>query len=291
MQKLKTDLTLSLSLSLSALGTPLPILTLPRLFWLTGYNTFKYFNSLAGDCLLHNKRNMECNICFEKFQSSGRRLPRTLPCGHTFCSFDLKRLLDDNKIKCPTCRKESTRSEEDFVVNYQLVSLISELENKRDSTPVADEQQQSHESYDGGSQNKRSSRHSHSNYNNNNSRRGDSGFLQLCRRFRSVNSDSTIIVDSNQDIEVVVAELYSDDDSDTHRSSISHRRCKGKRGEKYNKRDHHQTRNKTDDASSPDSRRGMREADVNKSSRHHSCGRHNKNKRNHCFGKRRIEHE
>ncbi|CAC5379844.1 unnamed protein product [Mytilus coruscus] len=49
------------------------------------------------------RRYLECNICTEVFDED-ERIPRLLPCHHSFCSECLKRL-DRRKdtIKCPTC--------------------------------------------------------------------------------------------------------------------------------------------------------------------------------------------
>ena len=44
---------------------------------------------------------IECSLCMDPFDD-----PRALPCLHTFCFKCLKQLLDQDKIKCPKCRKE-----------------------------------------------------------------------------------------------------------------------------------------------------------------------------------------
>eukprot|EP01060_Flectonema_neradi_P035131 TRINITY_DN6370_c0_g2_i1.p1 TRINITY_DN6370_c0_g2~~TRINITY_DN6370_c0_g2_i1.p1 ORF type:complete len:263 (+),score=34.76 TRINITY_DN6370_c0_g2_i1:38-826(+) len=70
---------------------------------------------------------MECGICFERFTSGGKRVPCTLPCGHTFCKHDLIQIQEQDKVKCPSCRAESTCESNAFVINYQLVSLLDEI--------------------------------------------------------------------------------------------------------------------------------------------------------------------
>ena len=49
---------------------------------------------------------MECTICFNGFDLS-QNFPRILPCGHTFCSECLARLVQaDSSLKCPNCNSK-----------------------------------------------------------------------------------------------------------------------------------------------------------------------------------------
>ena len=47
---------------------------------------------------------LECSTCCERFDEQGR-CPRLLSCGHTFCSSCIERLIKENAVNCPTCRK------------------------------------------------------------------------------------------------------------------------------------------------------------------------------------------
>ena len=46
----------------------------------------------------------ECSICCEHYDHENL-FPRLLICGHTFCSSCLGKLLKNNSISCPDCRK------------------------------------------------------------------------------------------------------------------------------------------------------------------------------------------
>ncbi|VDI14705.1 Hypothetical predicted protein [Mytilus galloprovincialis] len=48
------------------------------------------------------ERYLECNICTEIFDEY-ERIPKLLPCLHTFCLTCLKALYKKDRIKCPTC--------------------------------------------------------------------------------------------------------------------------------------------------------------------------------------------
>ena len=49
----------------------------------------------------------ECSICSEHYDHENR-FPRLLSCGHTFCSTCLEKLLKNNYISCPDCRKTTS---------------------------------------------------------------------------------------------------------------------------------------------------------------------------------------
>jgi hypothetical protein len=51
---------------------------------------------------------MECTICFDGFDVSQIfKTPRILPCGHTFCTECLARLVQaDSSLKCPNCNSK-----------------------------------------------------------------------------------------------------------------------------------------------------------------------------------------
>jgi hypothetical protein len=51
---------------------------------------------------------IQCSICYEQYYDSLQRLPRVLPCGHTFCTDCLKSILGRvaaDTIECPNCKR------------------------------------------------------------------------------------------------------------------------------------------------------------------------------------------
>ena len=47
---------------------------------------------------------MECKSCYELFDEQ-QRVPRNLPCGHTYCEICLDQVLSiKKKLECPECR-------------------------------------------------------------------------------------------------------------------------------------------------------------------------------------------
>ena len=49
----------------------------------------------------------ECSLCSEHYDQENR-FPRFLSCGHTFCSTCLGKVLENNSISCPDCRKTTS---------------------------------------------------------------------------------------------------------------------------------------------------------------------------------------
>uniref|UniRef100_A0A1I8EEI9 RING-type domain-containing protein n=1 Tax=Wuchereria bancrofti TaxID=6293 RepID=A0A1I8EEI9_WUCBA len=66
-----------------------------------------------------------CQICFEPFKQN-IRIPKLLPCGHSFCN-DCITALKFNSIcicKCPICRHSfPLRYDTKFPTNYSLLGL------------------------------------------------------------------------------------------------------------------------------------------------------------------------
>lgn len=66
-----------------------------------------------------------CKICFHRYNEDQRR-PRVLPCGHSYCSHCISNHLVENKVVCPTCRKEHGAERcSDFSVNYEVEHNMS----------------------------------------------------------------------------------------------------------------------------------------------------------------------
>lgn len=73
---------------------------------------------------------MECQICYETFRD-----PRLLDCGHTFCFYCIRRLVDNSSLSCPICRTQILYCEEwRPKKNYQLAGLIGELKKIQQET-------------------------------------------------------------------------------------------------------------------------------------------------------------
>ena len=69
---------------------------------------------------------MECQICFENFDSNNV-IPKILTkCGHSFCKICLNRLsLNSLSILCPICREKTKISEKGkFPTNHSLLITI-----------------------------------------------------------------------------------------------------------------------------------------------------------------------
>ena len=67
-------------------------------------------------------------MCFHVYDEDNRR-PRSLGCGHTFCSCCTKEMITDRGLSCPTCRAVHDVSQIAQVpVNYSLMEILKLLE-------------------------------------------------------------------------------------------------------------------------------------------------------------------
>ncbi|GMH43545.1 hypothetical protein BSKO_11467 [Bryopsis sp. KO-2023] len=76
---------------------------------------------------------MDCSLCYESFTEEGPSTPRTLDCGHTFCTRCIQMLNQTatprQGPKCPECRafiRFNRRAATNFPKNYKLLELIRE---------------------------------------------------------------------------------------------------------------------------------------------------------------------
>lgn len=53
---------------------------------------------------------MECPVCLQSYALPSR-VPQVLNCGHTFCSICLEQVALGARLRCPTCREETTTGE------------------------------------------------------------------------------------------------------------------------------------------------------------------------------------
>lgn len=69
----------------------------------------------------------ECGVCFTIFDDTQRR-PRMLPCGHTFCSKCITKIIETMNITCPSCRvQHEAISADQFPINYSTEILVRHL--------------------------------------------------------------------------------------------------------------------------------------------------------------------
>ena len=87
--------------------------------------------------------SLSCQVCCEKFEEKGERIPRLLPCHHSLCEHCIKSLVDEGSIKCPECRKKHKvpgKKEKNFPQNEYIMELIV-LRRKMDITETSQKSQ------------------------------------------------------------------------------------------------------------------------------------------------------
>ncbi|XP_069180673.1 tripartite motif-containing protein 59-like [Procambarus clarkii] len=69
----------------------------------------------------------ECSVCFNNYDDTLLR-PRTLPCGHTFCSQCIDNAMKNGQLSCPSCRAQHTATAAtQFLINYGMEAFIRKL--------------------------------------------------------------------------------------------------------------------------------------------------------------------
>ncbi|KAK8719593.1 hypothetical protein OTU49_013928, partial [Cherax quadricarinatus] len=69
----------------------------------------------------------ECKVCFNNYDEELRR-PRTLPCGHTFCSQCIEDTIKNSQLTCPSCRAEHSATDAtQFPIIYAMEAVIKKL--------------------------------------------------------------------------------------------------------------------------------------------------------------------
>jgi len=90
---------------------------------------------------------MECELCLNQW-SSDVRVPKILPCGHSFCILCLYSLIEKIKknplsvFTCPNCSKElpSLKNKKDIMnlqKNTRLLSLLDKIETQKSRTNIS----------------------------------------------------------------------------------------------------------------------------------------------------------
>ena len=86
--------------------------------------------------------SLSCSVCAEAFDSDARS-PRTLSCGHTFCTQCLRGIAQGRTFVCPKCRRETVLQQPadgavgdgdavlQLIRNYQLLDVIEEAAPQR----------------------------------------------------------------------------------------------------------------------------------------------------------------
>ena len=78
-------------------------------------------------------------MCLTVFDDTLRR-PRTLPCGHSFCTCCIGALKEQGEVTCPTCGLSHVVPEAgQFPVCYAIESLVERLRGAALATPLASE--------------------------------------------------------------------------------------------------------------------------------------------------------
>ncbi|XP_069181116.1 tripartite motif-containing protein 59-like [Procambarus clarkii] len=71
----------------------------------------------------------ECSVCFNDYDDNQLR-PRTLLCGHTFCSQCIDNAIKNGQLTCPSCRAEHVATAAtQFPINYAVEAFVRKLKN------------------------------------------------------------------------------------------------------------------------------------------------------------------
>jgi len=73
---------------------------------------------------------LECSVCAENFGQDFNHQPRSLKCGHTFCTKCLMKIMTSRSIKCPMCNSLHQLSSPDVIqlpINYAVQELMKDI--------------------------------------------------------------------------------------------------------------------------------------------------------------------
>jgi len=77
---------------------------------------------------MENQMEPLCVICLETFNQSRKAL--SLTCGHSYCIMCSKQMINQNRICCPECRKETkVKSVNDLTTNISLMRICLDSED------------------------------------------------------------------------------------------------------------------------------------------------------------------
>nr|XP_045612457.1 uncharacterized protein LOC123767016 [Procambarus clarkii] len=79
----------------------------------------------------------ECTVCLGTYDEALLR-PRSLPCGHTFCSQCIENAIKDGQLTCPGCSAQhSATAATQFPIIYGMEALIRKLKGTQVTSPEA----------------------------------------------------------------------------------------------------------------------------------------------------------
>ncbi|XP_069161741.1 uncharacterized protein [Procambarus clarkii] len=71
----------------------------------------------------------ECSVCYNDYDDNQLR-PRTLLCGHTFCSQCIDNSIKNGQLTCPSCRgQHAATAATQFPISYGMEALVRKLKN------------------------------------------------------------------------------------------------------------------------------------------------------------------
>ncbi|XP_069167424.1 tripartite motif-containing protein 59-like [Procambarus clarkii] len=71
----------------------------------------------------------ECSVCYNDYDDNQLR-PRTLPCGHTFCSQCIDNGIENGQLTCPNCRAEhAATAATQFPISYAVEAFVRKLKD------------------------------------------------------------------------------------------------------------------------------------------------------------------
>ncbi|XP_069176065.1 tripartite motif-containing protein 59-like [Procambarus clarkii] len=71
----------------------------------------------------------ECSVCYNDYDDNQLR-PRTLPCGHTFCSQCIDNAIENGQLTCPNCRAQhAATAATQFPISYAVEAFVRKLKD------------------------------------------------------------------------------------------------------------------------------------------------------------------
>ncbi|XP_069192999.1 tripartite motif-containing protein 59-like [Procambarus clarkii] len=78
---------------------------------------------------IYDNKPEECSVCYNDYDDNQLR-PRTLPCGHTFCSQCIDNAIKNGQLTCPSCRvQHAATAATQFPISYAVLALVRKLKN------------------------------------------------------------------------------------------------------------------------------------------------------------------
>ena len=89
---------------------------------------------LHAASLFQDNNPEDCPVCLTVFDDTMR--PRTLPCGHSFCTCCIDALKEQGQVTCPTCRLSHAVPEAgQFPVSYAIEAFVKRLRDAALANP------------------------------------------------------------------------------------------------------------------------------------------------------------